>query len=163
MQKINRRRKKVKKRKKQNKTKAKEPHGDKKKKSANRKTAVMEEEEEEEEQKEETADDQERRKRRINEKGAGSSRMKRSINPLCVRSRSILHWKSCFHHVLKWINASRYASVSYRTAFIQYQSTGLRAHLGWLLFAKYKLSKKEVKNWLNAHFPEQLLEDEKNE
>jgi hypothetical protein len=57
----------------------------------------------------------------------------------------------------------KYASVAYRTAFVQYQTTGLRAHFGWLLFAKYRLSKKEVRIWLETHFPEQLIDQEEAE
>jgi hypothetical protein len=57
----------------------------------------------------------------------------------------------------------KYASVAYRTAFVQYQSTGLRAHYGWFLFAKYRLSKKEVRIWLEKHFPEQLVDQEEEQ
>jgi len=54
----------------------------------------------------------------------------------------------------------QYASVAYRTAFVQYQSTGLRAHIGWLLYAKYQLSKKKVREWLETHFPDDLIKRE---
>jgi len=54
----------------------------------------------------------------------------------------------------------KYESVAYRTAFVQYQSSGLRAHFGWFLFAKYNLSKKEVRNWLESHFPKKLIDHE---
>jgi len=56
------------------------------------------------------------------------------------------------------INQSmQYASVAYHTAFVQYQSTGLRAHIGWFLYAKYQLSKKKVRQWLETHFPTDLI------
>jgi len=54
----------------------------------------------------------------------------------------------------------KYESITYLTAFVQYQSTGLRAHFGWLLLAKYRLSKKEVRIWLENHFPKKLMVQE---
>ena len=54
----------------------------------------------------------------------------------------------------------KYESITYQTAFVQYQSSGLRAHFGWLLLAKYRLSKKEVRTWLEKHFPKKLIAQE---
>jgi len=54
----------------------------------------------------------------------------------------------------------KYESITYQTAFVQYQSSGLRAHFGWLLLAKYHLSKKDVRVWLENNFPKTLIDQE---
>jgi len=48
----------------------------------------------------------------------------------------------------------KYERTSFKTSFDRHQHSGLRAHVGWYLVAKYQLKKKAARRWLEQYYPE---------
>jgi hypothetical protein len=48
----------------------------------------------------------------------------------------------------------KFARKAYRTAFQQYQISGLKAHITWYLMTKYRMTKATAQTWLLNNFPD---------